>query len=99
MPAYVIVDLEIVEPIEYEEYKQRAGATVEKYGGKYIVRGGPCETLEGDWDPKRIVVLQFENAEAAKAWLNSPEYSEPRKMRHRTAKTQMILVAGCEAED
>ena len=94
MAAYIIVDLEITEPVEYEEYKNRAGATVEKYGGKYIVRGGKCETLEGDWEPKRIVVLEFENAERAKAWLNSPEYAEPRKMRHRTAKTQMILIEG-----
>jgi uncharacterized protein (DUF1330 family) len=94
MAAYIIVDLEITEPVEYEEYKKLAGATVEKYGGKYIVRGGKCETLEGDWKPKRIVVLEFENAERAKAWLNSPEYAEPRKMRHRTAKTQMILVEG-----
>jgi uncharacterized protein (DUF1330 family) len=94
MAAYIIVDLEITEPVEYEEYKKRAGATVEKYGGKYIVRGGKCKTLEGDWSPKRIVVLEFENAERAKAWLNSPEYAEPRKMRHRTAKTRMILVEG-----
>jgi uncharacterized protein (DUF1330 family) len=94
MAAYIIVDLEITEPVEYEEYKKRAGATVEKYGGKYIARGGKCETLEGDWEPKRIVVLEFENAERAKAWLNSPEYAEPRKMRHRTAKTKMILVEG-----
>jgi uncharacterized protein (DUF1330 family) len=97
--AYVIVDLEITEPLEYEDYKQRAGATVEKYGGKYIVRGGACETLEGDWYPKRIVVLEFANTEAAKAWLNSPEYAELRKMRHRTANTQMILVQGRGTEN
>lgn len=94
MAAYVIVDLEIIDPVNYEEYRKLAGATVEKYGGKYIVRGGACETLEGDWQPKRIVVLQFENAERAKAWLNSPEYAEPRKMRHRAAKTRMIVVEG-----
>ena len=94
VPAYIIVDLEVTEPVEYEEYKKRAGATVEKYGGKYIVRGGACETLEGDWNPKRIVVLQFDSTAQAKAWLNSKEYAEPRKMRHRTAKTRMILVEG-----
>jgi uncharacterized protein (DUF1330 family) len=94
MPAYIIVDLEITDPVNYEEYKKLAGDTVEKYGGKYVVRGGKCGTLEGDWAPKRIVVLQFENAERAKAWLNSPEYAEPRRMRHRTAKTRMILVEG-----
>jgi uncharacterized protein (DUF1330 family) len=53
-----------------------------------------CETLEGDWKPKRLVVLQFDNMERAKAWLNSPEYVEPRKQRHRTASTRMILVEG-----
>ena len=99
MPAYVIVELEVTEPVEYEEYKRVAGATVEKYGGKYIIRGGPCETLEGDWDPKRIVVLQFDDADSAKAWLHSPEYAEPRKVRHRTAKTRMILVEGYEGEN
>ena len=99
MPAYVIVELEVTEPVEYEQYKRIAGATVRKYGGKYIVRGGPCETLEGDWDPKRIVVLHFADADRAKAWLHSPEYAEPRKMRHRTAKTRMILAEGYEGED
>ena len=94
MPAYIIVEIEITDPVGYEEYKKQAAATVEQYGGKYIVRGGACETLEGDWKPKRIVVLQFDNMEGAKAWLSSPEYVEPRKQRHRTAKTRMILVEG-----
>src|SRR3989440_12452000 len=94
MPVCIIVEIEIIDPVGYEEFKKRAAATVAQYGGKYIVRGGACETLEGDWKPKRIVILQFENMERAKAWLNSPEYAEPRKMRHRTAKTRMILVEG-----
>ena len=92
MPAYVIVEIEIVDPTGYEEYKKLASATVEKYGGKYIVRGGAAETLEGDWKPKRIVVLQFESTQRAKDWLNCEEYREPRKMRHRTARTKMIVV-------
>jgi uncharacterized protein (DUF1330 family) len=94
MPAYVIVDIDIVDPVGYEEYKKLASATVEKYGGKYIVRGGQVETLEGNWNPKRIVVLQFESMQRAKDWLNCAEYCEPRKMRHRTAKTKMIVVEG-----
>jgi uncharacterized protein (DUF1330 family) len=94
MPAYVIVDIDIVDPVGYGEYKKLASATVEKYGGKYIVRGGQVETLEGDWKPKRIVVLQFESMQWAKDWLNCAEYREPRKMRHRTAKTKMIVVEG-----
>jgi uncharacterized protein (DUF1330 family) len=94
MPAYIIVDIEILDPLGYEGYKKLAGATVEKYGGKYIMRGGKTEVLEGDWQPKRIVVLEFESAQRAKDWLNSEEYREPRKMRHRTARTNMILVEG-----
>jgi uncharacterized protein (DUF1330 family) len=94
MPAYIIVEIEVIDPVGYEEYKKQAAATVEQYGGKYIVRGGACETLEGDWKPKRIVVLQFENKQRAMAWFNCPEYVEPRKLRHRTAKTRMILVEG-----
>jgi uncharacterized protein (DUF1330 family) len=94
MPAYIIVEIEILDPVGYAEYKNLAGASVEKYGGKYIVRGGKAETLEGDWQPKRIVVLEFESAQRAKEWLNCEEYREPRKMRHRTARTNMILVDG-----
>ena len=94
MSAYVIIEIEIVDPVGYEEYKKLAGATVEKYGGKYTVRGGKTEVLEGDWNTKRIVVLQFESMERAKQWLNCEDYREPRKMRHRTAKTNMILVEG-----
>jgi len=94
MCAYVIVEIDIVDPTGYEEYKKLASATVEKYGGKYIVRGGAAETLEGDWNPKRIVVLQFDSIQRAKEWLNCDEYREPRKMRHRTARTRMIVVEG-----
>jgi uncharacterized protein (DUF1330 family) len=94
MSAYIIVEIDILDPTGYEEYKNLAGATVEKYGGKYIVRGGKTEVLEGDWTPKRIVVLKFESMQRAKEWLNSEEYRAPRKMRHRTAKTNMIVVEG-----
>jgi uncharacterized protein (DUF1330 family) len=93
MPAYVIVEIDILDPAGYEEYKNLTSATVEKYG-KYIVRGGRTEVLEGDWNPKRIVLLEFESAQRAKEWLNCEEYREPRKMRHRTAKTNMIVVEG-----
>ena len=94
MAAYVIVEIEVVDPVGYEEYKRLAGTTVEKYGGKYIVRGGKAEVLEGDWKPNRIVILEFDSMQRAKEWLNCEEYREPRKMRHRTAKTKMILVQG-----
>jgi uncharacterized protein (DUF1330 family) len=94
MAAYVIVEIDILDPDGYEEYKKLAGATVEKYGGEYIVRGGRTEVLEGNWQPKRIVVLKFNSIGRAREWLNCEEYRGPRKMRHRTAKTNMIVVEG-----
>jgi uncharacterized protein (DUF1330 family) len=94
MSAYIIVEIEVQDPGGYEEYKKLAGATVAAHGGKYIVRGGRTEVLEGDWHPKRIVLLEFESMDRAKEWLNCEEYREPRKMRHRTAQTNMILVEG-----
>lgn len=94
MSAYIIVEIDVQDPIGYEEYKKLAGPTVEARGGKYIVRGGRTEVLEGDWRPKRIVLLEFPSMEKAKEWLDCEEYREPRKMRHATAKTNMILVEG-----
>ncbi|HEV2045312.1 MAG TPA: DUF1330 domain-containing protein [Chthoniobacterales bacterium] len=94
MSAYVIVEIEVVDPVGYEEYKKQAAETVHKHGGRYIVRGGKTEVLEGDWNPKRIVILEFKSMQRAKEWLNCEEYREPRKMRHATAKTRMLLVEG-----
>jgi uncharacterized protein (DUF1330 family) len=94
MAAYVVVEIEVTDPIGYEEYKKSASATVLQHGGKYIVRGGATEVLEGDWKPNRIVVLEFESMQRARDWLECEEYSEPRKVRHRTARTNMILVEG-----
>ena len=94
MTAYVVVDINVHDPEGYEEYKKLAPAAVELYGGKYIARGGWTETLEGDWVPSRLVILQFASVEQAKRWLNSDEYREPRAMRHRTAHTQMVVIEG-----
>src|SRR4029077_2572146 len=94
MSAYIIVEIEITDPVGYEEYKKQASDTVHRYGGKYIVRGGTTEVLEGNWKPKRIVVLEFPSVARAKEWLNCEEYREPRKLRHKTAKTNMLVVEG-----
>ncbi len=94
MTAYVIVDIEVHDPVGYEEYKKLSPAAVALYGGKYIARGGKTETLEGDWSPSRLVILQFESSEQAKDWLNSPEYSEVKKMRHATTRSNMIVTEG-----
>lgn len=94
MTAYVIVDIDVTDPIEYEEYKKLAPAAVELYGGTYIARGGRTETLEGDWKPSRLVILQFDSSAQAKMWLNSDEYAAARSIRHRAANSQMVVIEG-----
>ena len=94
MTAYVIVDINVTDPVRYEDYKSLAAPTVELYGGKYIARGGKTETLEGDWSPTRLVILQFDNSDQAKSWLNSSEYSEARSLRHETAISNMVVIEG-----
>ncbi|MBL7959664.1 DUF1330 domain-containing protein [bacterium] len=94
MSAYVIVDIEITDPKEYEEYKKLSPISLAAYGGKFVVRGGQAETLEGDWPRGRIVVLEFSDVERAKQWWGSPEYADAKAIRHRTAKTKMIVVEG-----
>ncbi|MCX8061966.1 MAG: DUF1330 domain-containing protein [Anaerolineales bacterium] len=96
MTAYVIVDIEVTDPVGYEEYKRLAAPTVAQYGGKYLARGGATEVLEGEWQPKRLVILEFENIERAKAWLNSEAYRTARELRHRYARSNMVVVAGVE---
>jgi uncharacterized protein (DUF1330 family) len=94
MSAYVVVEIEINDSSVYEEYKKAAPSSIAAYGGKYLARGGACEILEGNWLPKRLVILQFDTMTRAKQWLESQEYSEARKLRHKSANTKMILVEG-----
>ena len=94
MTAYVIVDINVTDPVRYEEYKKLAAPTVELYGGKYIARGGKTETLEGDWSPTRLVILQFEDIEQAKNWHDSVEYSKAKSIRHATAISKMVVIDG-----
>lgn len=94
MTAYVIVDIEITNPEGYKEYAKMAPETVTLYGGKYIARGGVNETLEGDWQAKRLVILEFPSVGQAKKWLNSPEYAPARALRHQYARSNMVVVEG-----
>ena len=94
MPAYVIVDIEVTDPDGYDEYKKLAPSAVKLFGGKYLARGGPNETLKGEWKANRLVILEFENTARAKAWLNSPEYASARSLRHRYARSTMVVVEG-----
>jgi uncharacterized protein (DUF1330 family) len=94
MSAFVIVDIDVTDPDRYEVYKQMAPEAVHLYGGRYIARGGAVETLEGDWAPSRLVILEFDSVEQAKAWWDSPEYRDARGIRHQSARSQMIVVEG-----
>ena len=94
MAAYIIVDVKINNAEMYEEYKKLTPASIATYQGKFIVRGGATETLEGDWKPGRIVVLEFPNAEHAKQWWESSEYAPAKNIRQTAAATRMILVEG-----
>jgi uncharacterized protein (DUF1330 family) len=94
MSAYVIVEVSIHDPVEYEAYKKLTPAAISAYDGKFIVRGGQTESLEGDWQPERIVVLEFPSVARAKEWWSSEQYSEAKIIRQRTAYTKMIVVEG-----
>ena len=94
MPAYIIVDVKITNPEMYEEYKKLTPASIAAYQGKFIVRGGATETLEGNWQPGRFVMLEFPNAELAREWWHSAEYAPAKNIRQRAASTNMILAEG-----
>ena len=94
MSAYIVVEIEVLDQEKYETYKQLAPAAIAAYGGRYLVRSGQVETLEGDWSPKRFVVLEFPSVAQAKAWWDSTEYREAKALRQACAHTQMIVVEG-----
>jgi uncharacterized protein (DUF1330 family) len=94
MPAYIIVDVEITDPEQYEAYKKLTPASLVPFGGKFIVRGGNVETLEGDWKPGRIVVLEFPDYENARNWWNSEEYTYARSVRQYAANARIIAADG-----
>ena len=94
MAAYVIVDVEITDPETYAEYMKVVPPTIEAFGGRFLVRGGAAENLEGDWIPKRVVVLEFDSLEVAKQWWSSEGYKAPKALRQSASNTNMIVVAG-----
>ena len=94
MPAYVIVETDIYDPEQYEQYKAVSPAAVAGGGGRFVVRGGELAVLEGDWEPVRLVMLEFEDLEAAKRWYASPEYQAAKQLREGAANLRMIAVEG-----
>ena len=94
MKAYVIVEVSITDKIIYEEYKKLTPAAIDAFDGKFIVRGGRTETLEGDWQPEKMVVVEFPSVERAKEWWSSDQYSKAKAIRQQSAHTKMLIVEG-----
>lgn len=94
MPAYVIVDVTIHDENAYEDYKKLTPASIAAYDGKFVVRGGKSELLEGDWQPGRMVILEFPSVERAKEWWHSEQYTVAKKIRQKAATTNMLVIEG-----
>jgi uncharacterized protein (DUF1330 family) len=92
--AYVVANVEVTDPVAYEEYRAKVPGTIAAFGGRYLARAGAAEVLEGDWIPKRFVILEFPSLARLKAWYNSPEYQLLLKIRERTARASVIIVEG-----
>ena len=94
MPAYVIADIEVTDPSGYKEYAGQAPLTVAEHGGRYLARGGALQTLEGEWCPQRLVILEFESVEAAQRWHASEAYAALKKLRQSTSRGSFVVVEG-----
>ncbi len=92
--AYFIAEVEVHDPALFEEYRKQVPASIESFGGRYIVRGGAAEGREGEWRPKRIVVVEFPSIESARKWHDSDNYAPIRAMREASAVSSAILVEG-----
>jgi uncharacterized protein (DUF1330 family) len=94
MPAYLIADIEVTDPVGYDEYKKRVPAVIAVHGGRYLARGGASEVLEGTWRPKRSAIIEFPNLASMKAFWESPEYQPLREIRERSAKSNLVVIEG-----
>ncbi len=94
MPAYVIADIEITNPKEYEAYRAMVPPTIAAFGGRFIARGGKVEALEGDWHPTRLIILESPDAATARRWYDSPEYAAAKRVRQAHSRGSLVLVEG-----
>jgi uncharacterized protein (DUF1330 family) len=96
MAAYLIADVDVTDVAMYEEYKREVPATEERYGGRYLGRGGATKVLEGDWEPHRLVIIEFPDMTSLLGWYNSPEYQRLKAIRERCARTRIIALEGID---
>lgn len=94
MPAYFIAEVEVTDPEGFQEYVKGAPATIAKYGGQYLARGGALETLEGSWAPKRLTIIRFDSVARVKEWFDSPEYAPFKAIRKRTTRANLVVTEG-----
>src|SRR5215216_3742532 len=96
MPAYVSVETDVTDPEQYEHYKATSPGAIAAGGGRFLVRGGELAVLEGDWQPSRLVVLEFEDLAAAQRWYESEVYQQAKKLRDGAARLRMVAVQGVD---
>ena len=96
MAAYVIVETDITDAAQYEQYKAASPAAISAGGGRFLARGGELAVLEGDWQPSRLVVLEFENVAAARDWYQSEIYQQTKKLRDGAARLRMVAIQGVD---
>lgn len=94
MPAYVIAHVDVTDPVKYDDYKRLVPASLAKYGGRFLVRGPVPEVLEGAWDPKRLVIVEFPSIEQARAWYKSLEYAPAKALRQAASEGTFVLLEG-----
>ena len=96
MRAYVLAEIEVTNPDGYKGYASQVVPTIEKYGGRFLVRGGAVHALEGDWPTRRRVIIEFPSVEAARKWWDSPEYQKPKALRRANSQGRLLLLEGFE---
>lgn len=94
MAVYVLADIEVLDPVKFEEYRQKVPATIAAHGGRYVARGGATEVLEGTWSPKRCVVLEFPDMDRFRTWWASPEYAPLRELRQAATRSNLVVTQG-----
>ena len=94
MPAYVLAHIDVKDPARYEDYKKMSPISIQKYGGRFIARGGKVEVLEGTLEPKRMVLIEFPTVERAKEWWGSDDYAPAKQLRQSTSIGDLLVIEG-----
>lgn len=97
MTAYLVADIEVTDPDGYQEYRRTVGASIAAFGGHFLARGGSAELLEGNWMPKRLVIIEFPSMEQLRAWYASPAYAPALALRKRCAVSNLVMAEGLDA--